>query len=259
MLDLLTGGYPTDGLTVIRFFGDQLEAGIVQEFMERQALSFSMRPGQKLRTLLCSLQMNERDAARSLAMTGKRLLPDIAAMMEAQLELSFKQEGETPGQFTRHLRELLKDKHYEVVIIDGIDEFIEEGFSDEAEEQSRQLALELVCIAHDARVPVIVTDYANRLESDFGDDGDDVMEITLNSDINDRTQAVINQGRGRSETIEDIYIDADSVGIELVRSALSYWSRTGALPGAGDELGALVNAAAAVIAHIDELLKGGAS
>ena len=251
MLDLMAGGYHSGEMTVVRFLGHEFDAEIVQHFIERQAMNFAMA-AMNIPTLFVSFQMSDIDITRSMMMDKYISLEKLA---HSKIYIHGRKKTKpvpSVHELETYLKEYIPKYEIKALIIDGIENIIP-GVLDDRESISRTIVLMLQRIASVFGLPVIVSDYDNVLEA-TAKDFPNLIEITLNHDINDRTQATIDRGNGSDILIEDIYAEKQSVGIELVRSTAEYYLSNGCLPEATDEFQSLINAAATIVCRIDKML-----
>lgn len=253
MLDLLTGGYPTGSIVAARYLGNELQAEIVQAYMERQAIAFALSNGKPgMKTLLVTLQMTENETARSLFM-GKYVPTET--LVQASLHISALDERKKvpdPGVFLSELEDNIRKLRPQALIIDAIDNLIPKDDPATREAVSEMLLSALFAIIERNPVPVIVTDYENRWEA-TGYREPRIVDIELNEDAYGTVQAAIHEGE-RKTVIENLFGVPESPGLEIVRAIIR---SEGYLPPAGlkDEVPILAGAAAIAIRHIDKLLK----
>ena len=252
MLDLLAGGYPLGSVVVARYLGNEFQADILQQFMEKQALNFALRSGFGKKVLLITFQMDEETAARSFLDCKHAPVNEI---VKSGLYLVARDKGRalpSPGFFLKTLGNYLEKGSYDAVIIDAIDEIVPRD-SERQDAVSVELLEGIFGLTAMKDIPVIVTDYANVWETDHVRHKN-VCELEMNEDVNVRVQASFFHD-GRVVAIEDLFTVPESLGINLVGAAVSRYRETGLLPEAVDQLTALVNAGAAIVFEIDKLLK----
>ena len=252
MLDLLAGGYPLGSVVVARYLGNEFQADILQDFMERQALNFALRSGFGKKVLLITFQMDEETAARSFL---ERKHAPVSEIVKSGLYIIAREKGRalpSPGFFLKTLGGYLENGSYDAVIVDAIDEIVPKD-PERQSAVSAELLEGIFELTAMKCIPVIVTDYANVWDTDHIK-YKDVCELELNEDVNGKVQASFFRD-GRMVAIEDLFSVPESLGIGLVGAAVSRYRETGLLPEASDQLTALVNAGAAIICEIDKLLK----
>ena len=265
------------GLVVARFLGHEMQAEILQDFMERQAFNFSLKESVPCRkTLLSTMQMTQEELVHtikeSLVKTisirdeepWKELLADI---LTSKLYISTRDGGEplpTPDKYLEYLDKYVGEMEIEALVVDAIDlliperkacgnpvtNAIENGFSNIA---SEKLEDGLMKISEKYRIPVIVTDYENRFMT-TSQEYDRIMQLELNQDVNGTVQATTATASGLTR-IEDLFGVPERLGTELIRSAVDHYDKYSSFPDATDRIQALANAGAAIAMQIDELLK----
>ena len=266
MLDILTGGYPEKGLVIARYLGHEMQAEILQEFMERQALNLALKESpQSRKTLLCSLQMSTEETAKDIGMNFARSDKDRKELLQSRLFITGQEKDEaipTSEVFLKNISRHIRKNKFQALIIDAIDTLfprehgngaiskaINEGFRDI---ESKNILAGLERIRTEFRIPVIVTDYGNKLITTPREK--DVIEIELVEDINGTTQANVSIGTELIK-VEDLFGIPQHVGTELIRYAISHYDRYLRFPESTDRIQALANAGAAIAMQIDDLYK----
>lgn len=251
MLDLLAGGYPKGKVIGVRYIGNEFQAGILAEYMERQAVNLALRQGTDRNVLLYTLVMDEKDLVTSLLKGEYASVPELISSRLIVQTIDKGRKLPTPEEFHENLKKVIDEYSIGAVIIDGIDELIPDDVHNQ-NAISAELLETLFELAAARDILTIVTDYGNVWEASHSE-YPFVAEIELNEDVNGRTQGIFYSGKTRT-VIEDLFHSPDSIGIELVRSALEYKRSNGRLPEAGDEFQDMVNAGATIISLIDQSL-----
>lgn len=189
------GGYRNGTLFIARIceiFKDEL-----QEFILTQTKQLAL--GDKNRVLVFSLTMDAKEFALSLLKEGTPVL--YKEINNSNLYVSEKGNLDNLAVLFKKLVEFTEALSPDIIIIDGIDELLPEptplaGMDTSAIEK-------LVKTAQAINVPIIVSDYENRLETGLRRPKN-VTEMELKVDINETVQAsIISNGK---ETIsEDLY------------------------------------------------------
>lgn len=189
------GGYRSGTLFIARIceiYKDEL-----QEFILTQTKQLAL--GDKNRVLVFSLTMDAKEFALSLLKEGTPVL--YKEINNSNLYVSEKGNLDNLAVLFKKLVEFTEALSPDIIIIDGIDELLPEptplaGMDTSAIEK-------LVKTAQAINVPIIVSDYENRLETGLRRPKN-VTEMELKVDINETVQAsIISNGK---ETIsEDLY------------------------------------------------------
>lgn len=277
MLDILTGGYPATGIVIARYLGHEMQAEILQDFMERQAFNFALKKSMPCRkTLMTTLQMSQEELlatikdklAESVTIRGEQVdIETLADILTSQLYISTLEKDQplpTADVYIEYLEKYVAEMNIEALVVDAIDlliperkacgnpvtNAIENGFSNIV---SEKLENGLLGIAEKHRIPVIVTDYENRFMT-VSQLSDGIMQLELNQDVNGTVQATASTASGLTR-IEDLFGIPEHLGAELVRAAVSHYNQYGSFPESTDRVQALANAGAAIVLQIDDLLK----
>jgi hypothetical protein len=189
------GGYRSGTLFIARIceiFKDEL-----QEFILTQTKQLAI--GNKNKVLVFSLTMDAKEFALSLLKEGTPVL--YKEINDSDIYVCEKGDLDNLTVLFKKLVEFTEDLSPDIVIIDGIDELLPEptpmtGMDTSAIEK-------LVKTAQAINVPIIVSDYENRLETGLHRP-ENVTEMELKVDINETVQASIISNE--KETIsEDLY------------------------------------------------------
>ena len=189
------GGYRSGTLFIARIceiFKDEL-----QEFILTQTKQLALE--NKNTVLVFSLMMDSKDFTLSLLREGTPVL--YKEIYNSDIYVSEKGDFDNLAVLFNKLTEFAETLSPDIVIIDGIDELLPEptpliGMDTSAIEK-------LVRTAQAINVPIVVSDYENRLETGLHRT-DNVTEMDLKVDINDTVQASIISND--KETIsEDLY------------------------------------------------------
>ena len=189
------GGYRSGTLFIARIceiYKDEL-----QEFILTQTKQLAL--GNKNRVLVFSLTMDAKEFALSLLKEGTPVL--YKEINDSDIYVSEKGNLDNLTVLFKKLEEFTEALSPDIIIIDGIDELLPEptpmtGMDTSAIEK-------LVRAAQIINVPIIVSDYENRLETGLHRPKN-VTEMELKVDINETVQASIISNE--KETIsEDLY------------------------------------------------------
>lgn len=189
------GGYRSGTLFIARIceiFKDEL-----QEFILTQIKQLAI--GNKNTVLVFSLTMDSKDFALSLLREGTPVL--YKEINNSDIYVSEKGDLDNLAVLFNKLAEFAETLSPDIVIIDGIDELLPEptpltGMDTSAIEK-------LVRTAQAINVPIVVSDYENRLETGLHRP-DNVTEMDLKVDINDTVQASI-ISKNHETISEDLY------------------------------------------------------
>lgn len=188
------GGYLPGTLFIARtleVYPDEL-----QDFIIDQMREFALNGK---RVFVASLGMDEKDLAKCLLMDATP--QQIRKLYNAELWVCVKKEDNSFKKTIKEIDEYLDRIAPDVLLIDGIDEILPPV--------ERQMPLDtsaveaLLKLAKDASVPVIVSDYRNRLETGLHRDAH-VTEMELKTDIRDTVQASI-LSNDKETVTEDLY------------------------------------------------------
>lgn len=189
------GGYRSGTLFIARIC--EILKDELQEFILTQTKQLALVDKNKV--LIFSLTMDAREFALSLLKAGTPIL--YMEINNSNLYVSEKGKLDNLAVLFKKLTQFTEALSPDIIIIDGIDELLPEptpltGMDTSAIEK-------LVKTAQAINVPIIVSDYENRLETGLHRPKN-VTEMELKVDINETVQAsVISNGK---ETIsEDLY------------------------------------------------------
>ena len=189
------GGYRSGTLFIARIceiFKDEL-----QEFILTQTKQLAI--GNKNKVLVFSLTMDAKVFALSLLKEGTPVL--YKEINDSNIYVSEKGDLDNLTVLFKKLVEFTEDLSPDIVIIDGIDELLPEPTPMTGMDTSA--IGKLVKTAQAINVPIIVSDYEDRLETGLHRP-ENVTEMELKVDINETVQASIIPNE--KETIsEDLY------------------------------------------------------
>lgn len=188
------GGYLPGTLFIARImevYPDELQSFIIDQIRE-----FTINGK---RVFVASLEMNERDLAKCLLMDATP--QQIRKLFDAELCVCVKRENTSFKRTIKEFEEYLDRIAPDVFLIDGIDEILPPVERQMPPETSAVDAL--LKLAKDASVPVIVSDYRNRLDTGLHRDAR-VTEMVLKTDIRDTVQASI-LSNDKETVTEDLY------------------------------------------------------
>ena len=189
------GGYRSGTLFIARIceiFKDEL-----QEFILAQTKQLALE--NKNKVLVFSLTMDSRDFALSLLKEGAPVL--YRQINDSDIYVLEKSDFDNVTDLFNKLTEAAEIVSPDIIIIDGIDELLPEPTP--LTDIDISTIEKLVRTARAINVPIVVSDYENRLETGMHRP-ENVTEMELKVDINDTVQAsIISNGK---ETIsEDLY------------------------------------------------------
>ena len=189
------GGYRSGTLFIARIreiFKDEL-----QEFILTQTKQLAI--GNKNRVLVFSLTMDAKEFTLSLLKEGTPVL--YKEINDSDIYVSEKGDLDNLTVLFKKIKEFTEALSPDIIIIDGIDELLPEptpltGMNTSTIEK-------LVKTAQAINVPIIVSDYENRLETGLHRP-ENVTEMELKVDINETVQASI-ISNGKETVSEDLY------------------------------------------------------
>ena len=189
------GGYRSGTLFIARIreiFKDEL-----QEFILTQTKQLAI--GNKNRVLVFSLTMDAKEFTLSLLKEGTPVL--YKEINDSDIYVSEKGDLDNLTVLFKKIKEFTEALSPDIIIIDGIDELLPEptpltGMNTSTIEK-------LVKTAQSINVPIIVSDYENRLETGLHRP-ENVTEMELKVDINETVQASI-ISNGKETVSEDLY------------------------------------------------------
>lgn len=189
------GGYRSGTLFIARIceiFKDEL-----QEFILTQTKQLALVDRNKV--LIFSLTMDAREFALSLLKEGTPVL--YKEINNSNLYVSEKGKLDNLAVLFNKLEEFTEALSPDIIIIDGIDELLPEPTPLTGMDTST--IENLVKMAQAMNVPIIVSDYENRLETGLHRPKN-VTEMELKVDINETVQASI-ISNGKETVSEDLY------------------------------------------------------
>lgn len=189
------GGYRSGTLFIARIC--EILKDELQEFILTQTKQLTLVDRNKV--LIFSLTMDAREFALSLLKEGTPVL--YKEINNSNLYVSEKGNLDNLAVLFKKLTQFTEALSPDIIIIDGIDELLPEptpltGMDTSAIEK-------LVKTAQAINVPIIVSDYENRLETGLHWPKN-VTEMELKVDINETVQASI-ISNGKETVSEDLY------------------------------------------------------
>lgn len=151
------------------------------------------------RILVSSLGMDENEFAKCLIINETP--QQIQKIVNSDIWVCVKKDDVSYEEVIESISDYLNDIEPNVLLIDGIDEILPPIERQTPLDTSAVEAL--LKLAKDASVPVIVSDYRNRLETGLHRDAH-VTEMELKTDIRDTVQASI-LSNDKETVTEDLY------------------------------------------------------
>lgn len=191
-------GYVPGTVTVIRTL--DLEPDALQDFIVSETKQVAVE--NQVPVLVVSLGMDTKEFAKCLAFRESR--DGIEHIVKTRLYVADKEKETSFRDLLKDLEQAVENTEDELglVIIDDIGSVIRGIPTKESPLDNSQL-VSLVNLAKKTRLPILVSDYENNLETGYPRP-DEVVEIELLTDLQENVQAALYKGKDRKVTT-DLY------------------------------------------------------
>lgn len=192
------GGYQPGTVTVVRTL--EQEGGALQDFIISETKQIGVE--NQVPVLVLSLGMDTKEFAKCLALQESKA--GIERLIKARLYVADKEKETSFRDLLKDLEQAVENIEDELglVIIDDIGSVIRGIPTKESPLDNSQL-ISLVNLAKKTRLPILVSDYENNLETGYPRP-DEVVEIELLTDLQKDVQAALYKGKDRKVTT-DLY------------------------------------------------------
>lgn len=193
----LGGGYKGGNLFIARIW--EIEPDALQDFIVMQVKQLAT--SRKVKVLVVSLGMDSKEFVKCLAFDSTP--GQLKAIAEAPLFISeFKEKKHNPESVMKDLPGYIDEGDFDIVIIDGAEKLITER-NLKVGTLNTETVDALLSLARKSSVPIVVSDYGNKLETGLHRD-DRITEMEIKTDVHGTVQASILSNEKKTVT-EDLF------------------------------------------------------